>query len=90
MEVEFGMEMMVRPTMVSGFMVSRMAMVAANGLTEIDTKVFGVRRLSTVMVLICLVAVINTRAGTKMVNLTVKANTNGLMALSILASSCRE
>lgn len=44
MEVEFGMEMMVRPTMGSGFMVSRMAMVVANGLTEIDTKVYGVRR----------------------------------------------
>jgi len=44
MEVEFGMEMMVRPTMGSGFMESRMAMVAANGLTEIDTKVYGVRR----------------------------------------------
>lgn len=90
MEVEFGMEMMVRPTMGSGFMESRMAMVAANGLTEIDTKVYGVRRLSTVMVLTCLVVVINTKAGTKMVNLTVKANTNGLMALSILASSCRD
>jgi len=50
MEVVFGLEMMMRLTMGSGFMVSRMATVAASGLTEIDTKVYGVRRLNTVMV----------------------------------------